>query len=199
VSMVVLDMQVDKSETWAAFAAMRTVLSPAVLQEFLRARATPWITDRAAKRFVGQGDDAVGKWTPLRFATAEIRARMGFPPSYPINVRTGKLRSWVTSPSSQSIRSTGLGVELTFPGRGGNAELRKKLQTAQVGKRDTPRTVRRPVLALNQVDADALLLRFHSWFVAEMARGGDTPYATGTPRSDGGMDYRPLKSTFKGW
>lgn len=109
---------------------------------------------RARDRFAGEGDDASGPWAPLQPATEAIRARKGFSPAHPINVRTHDLENFITG-NAGSVIGAGTWI-YQWPNDPPDAELHDKLQTAQIG-RVNPRTVSRPVLALGVTDYNDIL------------------------------------------
>lgn len=128
---------------------LQRVLSPASIGAFLTTSAEQYLHNRAAQRFAHEGDDAVGQWQQLAFATQNIRSSQGFGAAHPINVRTGRLRDFiVNAPGSLQIDPTG--AMLTLPGSQPSGELGEKFQTAQQGK--PPRTPARPVLAMSATD-----------------------------------------------
>lgn len=130
------------------------------LRIFMQDKVRPFINQRTRDRFRTEGDDASGKWAQLQLTTGRIRMFQGFPPLHPINVRTGQLRTFVTT--SSRVSSAGQnGASITFPGTLPRGEIRHKLEIAQVGGRGRDRNSRsgpnraappRPVLALGFVD-----------------------------------------------
>lgn len=142
--------ETDSSGAQAVFEALNERLESDALVDFMRKEIEPYIKLRIEGRFAAEGDDVTGQWHPLTVATKLIRARNGFPPDHPINVRTGKMKDYlVHSPSD--IKIQGPEVELTHPGPTGDRELQDKIRTAQEGK-TKPRTPARPVLGLNEND-----------------------------------------------
>lgn len=140
---------------------MDSALNPIGLSVFLFGSISPWLRRRAAQRFAGQGDDASGKWEPLKDSTIEWRESQGFG-SGPINRRTGELENYITQGNGRII-STPVGSSLAYPGTDSvSPALHKKVSTAQKGKK-YPHTKPRPVLAVNEADLSFLVtsLAFH--------------------------------------
>lgn len=118
-------------------------------------------------RFDAEGDQAVGKWAPLRPVTEWIRVFEGFPAAHPINVRTGNLRGWLTT-NDGFTNEYGYGAKLTWPTPPPAGELASKYKTAQVGGKvkvgNNYRTVvPRPVVGADQTDLQFLLSGLQSW------------------------------------
>jgi phage gpG-like protein len=141
-----------------------TAMSPLSVAAMMTGQVGPFLQERARRRFEGEGDDAVGRWSPLAPATQEIRAnnaQWGVGPASPINVRTGQMRAYVTQSSFEDVAVHSLGATLYYPsrkseGRGGKA-LQEKMRTAQQG-RANPRTPARPVLGMNEQDMQDILV-----------------------------------------
>lgn len=130
---------------------IEAVLSEASIENFLSKVAIPYIQDRMDNRFDGEGDDVVGRWQQLAPSTVSIRAAAGFPGDHPINYRTGEMLDYLDT--NEGELSTGPGdVRITYPGGAMSVEIQQKMMTAQFG-RDTPRTPKRPILGMNQIDA----------------------------------------------
>lgn len=141
--------------------AVDTALNPVAIAGFLGAEVDPYLRGRARDRFAQEGDDAVGGWAPLREATQDIRAQMGYGPAHPINVRTGELERYITG-SPNRITVAPWGAALNFPGNPPAGELHDKLLIAQIGGGER-NTVPRPVLGLSETDLAWVLtaLAFH--------------------------------------
>lgn len=130
-------------------------LSPVAMAAFMQAGVVPYIQERIAARFAGEGDDVVGKWTPLKQETEILRQRHGFPGPHPINVRTGQMRGLLTGSHGTTVASAGM-TELSFPSNANMVgQLERKIMTAQMGAAFPP-TPARPVLGFNQNDSIAL-------------------------------------------
>ena len=139
-----------------------SALSEIGMQIFMNGRIAPWLRERAEARFRDEGDDATGRWQALSEPTQEWRAGYGFPPSHPINRRTGQLEDYITSAPSRVVTARGF-ADLTWPASPpSNPITAKKLRTAQTGA-DRPRTNARPVVALGEADLVHTLtqLAFH--------------------------------------
>jgi len=121
------------------------------LQQFMQGDLADYLKNRAQNRFANEGDDAVGGgWAPLKASTEVRRASKGYPPSHPINVRSGDLRDYITTDSGNVSGGLAEWV-LTWPGPPPSSELHEKTQTAQIGK-TFPSTVPRPVIGLGTTD-----------------------------------------------
>lgn len=151
------DVQVELVLTKLAF-----LLSPPGLSAFLGTEVGPYLQKRAKARFAEEGDDASGKWAPLKPATIQIRESMNYG-SGPINVRTGELENWVTQ-GNWDAYPTGYGASLKYPGNTPSGELADKVETAQAGRK-YPSTVPRPVLATNETDMLFVLTAFAATFM----------------------------------
>jgi len=127
-----------------------TLLSPPGAAAFLGTTIGPYLAKRAKQRFDSEGDDVTGLWASLKPATIVIRHNQGYPPG-PINRRTGELEEWVVGGTGFSY-PTGFGASLRFPKDRPAGELRKKVMTAQKGKKKDPPTTARPVLGVNETD-----------------------------------------------
>lgn len=124
-------------------------LSAAGLETFMQHTVVPWLQARAVQRFASEGDDAVGKWTPLRRATELFRARQGFPPAHPINIRTHQMRDFIVNADGTISGGPGY-ASVNWPGgQGRGKKIAEKIRAAQ-GL--TAGTVARPVLGLSITD-----------------------------------------------
>lgn len=133
-----------------------TAMSAPAIGAMLTQQIEPFIKERAAKRFAGEGDDAVGKWAPLSSETERIRSSQGFSPAHPINVRTTELENYIVR-GTGSVNIFSEGATLQYPKPSGKLSIREKMATAQKG-RAKPRTVPRPVLGLSHTDLEFVLL-----------------------------------------
>jgi hypothetical protein len=148
-----------------------TALSPISLAVWLTDEPVMWFKGRAERRFGLEGDDASGKWAPLKAATQSFRQAAGYGPAHPINVRTHQLESYITGTQGLPHGTpTGFGAILNYPGGSMSKNLKDKVETAQIGRNDNPRTVPRPVLAVNEVDLGQLLTSL-SVFIGESGAG----------------------------
>lgn len=193
-----LDITIDASEVDRLISAVKTSLHSDSQRMFLRQIAYPWFATRAAARFASGGDDASGKWAPLRPATERLRAWQigggmrgsvatgimprgirgagltGVKRDKPINVRTGSLRAFVLG--SYQIEQFGEGATLQMPARNAPKLLMRKFERAQRGgiavlpiNNRLKRFSPRPVLAVGQADAAAMDDLAGDWFM-EMIR-----------------------------
>lgn len=166
------------SQVDAEVARLMMRLRQSSLRIFMQDKVRPFINKRTMERFRQEGDDASGKWEQLQLTTGRIRMFQGFPPLHPINVRTGKLRTFVTT--SSRVSNVGrYGASITFPGRLPGGELRHKLEIAQVGGRGRDKHSRsgpnrlappRPVLALGFADQE-----FVGYSLLDWIKVGATP------------------------
>jgi hypothetical protein len=138
-----------------------SALSPTGLAAFLYGSVGEWVKGRAEKRFINEGDDVSGQWTPLAQATVDIREAEGFGGAHPINKRTGQLEEYITRGAISVTTTQGQGV-MRYPASSTGGELRDKIKTAQQGQQ-FPKTPARPVLGLNETDLSTVLtmLAFH--------------------------------------
>jgi hypothetical protein len=156
----------DRSSVDRAMQFLEARLSPIGLVTFLKTVVDPFIRNRIQERFAGEGDDVSGNWHPLSVATQQIRASYGFPPAHPINVRTGKLASWLVG-SSSDVKQFGIGASLQHPPPGSDAILAKKLATAQSGSSQPP-TAPRPVIGVNENDLLFVTSSLVAWLSQDM-------------------------------
>lgn len=153
----------DNSGVQKMLRAFDTALNPVAIAGFLGAVIDPYVQERAENRFRNEGDDVVGKWTPLSPATEAIRSSQGYGGAHPINKRTGELERYITSRGF--VTPHPFGATLDAPGKSpGNRELRNKVKVAQQGDPSFGRGVpARPVMGLNWNDMGFILsaLAFH--------------------------------------
>lgn len=146
-----ITIETDRSRVDAVVQKLESKIEPAGLAMFLQTVVDPFLRNRIDNRFGGEGDDVSGNWHPLAQSTQMIRASYGFPPSHPINKRTGKLHSQLVN-SSSDVKPNGFGATLTHPAPGTlDTITTKKLTTAQMGS-SRPPTRPRPVLGVNEND-----------------------------------------------
>jgi hypothetical protein len=165
-----IDIQIigDSSGVQAMLNHLDTALNPVAVAGFLGATVDPYLRMRMSDRFRKEGDDVVGKWTPLAQVTQDIRQKQGFGSAHPINRRTGRLEDFIVgSPNQLTIHS--LGATLTLPGNKPLGEMKDKVETAQKG-RLRPHTLPRPVLGMNERD-----LAFVLTALAFYVKRGPTP------------------------
>lgn len=128
--------------------------APAMIA-FMQSAVVPYVQQRTAARFAGEGDDVVGKWSPLKVETETIRIKHGYPGAHPINVRTGAMRNALTGSFGDVVSAGGV-TDMEYPnGVNITGQLARKITTAQMGSMFPP-TVPRPVLGFNENDSIAL-------------------------------------------
>lgn len=140
----------DDAGVQAMLHAVDTALNPVAIAGFLGGTVDPFLRGRARERFASEGDDAVGKWAPLRESTQDIRAQLGYGPAHPINVRTGELEDYITGGPNR-LTVAPWGAALNFPNGNTAGDLLSKVEIAQVGGGER-NVVPRPVLGLSEVD-----------------------------------------------
>lgn len=156
-----LELFIDKARAEKMIWAMGQATSPQGLSMFLLDEYKQWIEGRTTRRFLMEGDDASGKWVPLAESTIRYwRPRVGVYGG-PINIREGQMFDWATE-SDASVRMNTASVTMRYPRNIPRGKLRPKVETAQHGRK-FPRTPRRPIFAVNQVDAEAFLTMFSNW------------------------------------
>lgn len=174
-----LHIEVDASEVESLLSRVDYAIHPIALTDFMTGWAPGHLHRMAAERFAMQGDHVRGAWWPLAPATEEIRERYGFPPSEPINVRTGRLRDWLIS--DQGVVSPSAdGVTMVYPGSAPSAAEEQKLATAQKGRGGngiipTGRTPPRPVLSVSQYDLMGFMVGLSEHLYRYIGGGGALP------------------------
>lgn len=161
--------------TWGAFEITTewdTMATESLLSRTLRAVSGPslaaWLTgpvdmyfkDDVIERFAFEGDNKSGDWAPLTETTERIRDALGFPPSDPINERTGELLDFVLN--SREYMGGDDWAGMNIPGDPDSAALEAKMIHAQQGAVDNAlfpgaTTPPRPVLAVDPTDMALLL------------------------------------------
>ncbi len=153
------------------------VFSPVGMQSFLEASVTPYLQKRAHARFSAEGDDASGKWAPLKPTTVKIREAgvvsgdfFGISGSHPINVRTHDMEQYITQ-GTGDITHEGTGnTSLHYPHKSPPGALKTKVRRAQVGGGNT---VPRPVLAVNATDMFAIM-SYLAYFIQGYGNGSNS-------------------------
>lgn len=134
-------------------AQLDLLLSPVSIAGFLKNFVVGYLQRAAAERFAMEGDEAVGRWTPLKESTLRIRGEQGFP-SGPINVRTGELREYVTA--NQGSLGVDIGATLQWPTNlPEGTDLMYKYRVAQTGTM-SGRVPARPVVGMSFRDMAAI-------------------------------------------
>jgi hypothetical protein len=149
-----IDITGDAQYVNKMIAHLEMKLGPQGLNAFLSMTIFPYLLNRAKERFQNEGDDVVGKWTPLAPATEVIRQSMGLGGAHPINVRTGELERYITQGSATAaVQSYPGGSVLQHPASKPQGKLKNKVQVAQRGDPKFARGVpARPVLGMNESD-----------------------------------------------
>lgn len=152
---VTITYHVDAVAAQAMLTRLEQKMLPPSMIAFMQSTVVPYIHQRTAARFAGEGDDVVGKWSPLKVETETIRLKHGYPGAHPINVRTGQMRNAVTGSFGDVISAGGV-TDLEFPNTVNIAgQLARKIMTAQMGS-SFPPTPARPILGFNENDSIAL-------------------------------------------
>lgn len=176
---------IDMKEADRLLTGLERALAPWKLVDYLTHFAAPYLRDRAEARFKRQGDDRSGRWAPLAERTKRDRRSKGFAPSRPINVRTGALHDLVVGDVTTTFAGTAgfgfdAGATMVMPRVGAPTELEDKLRVAQQGLDPNPiggakPVPARPVLAVNDRDADMLARGLDEWLrdvIVTYAEGG---------------------------
>lgn len=167
--MLNIQMQLESETLLGLLTRLETAHSPEALTIFMQASIGPYLRQRARNRFANEGDDASGPWAPLADTTRVFRESMGYAPDHPINVRTHALEQYITGAQVGVSPTSTEGAILTFPENPPTGETERKLKTAQYGKY-APKTVPRPVIAVNEVDVAFATTALQDYIVSA-ARG----------------------------
>jgi hypothetical protein len=162
--MISVKVDVDDSLVQNAMRLLDGILGGPSLGLYLKTGGAQVLQNRASARFDNEGDDASGPWAPLSPVTQRIRRSLGYGPSSPINVRTGKMKEWILSDSGIHT-NTASAATMVWPGPTPTNVISRKFATAQTGERSS---AIRPVVAANAVDLDLLLNGVAHW-VTELA------------------------------
>jgi Phage virion morphogenesis family len=160
-----LEFIIDDTQVERLLSSLETGTSDVGLSEWLRGDALQHLQSRAKARFASEGDDITGPWAPLSPYTQAIRESEGYPPSHPINVRTGELLNFITN-SPADLDITAEGVALNYPSRSMTPDMASKIATAQGGGSldnrsklaGTSIVPARPVIGVNEADAEFILI-----------------------------------------
>ena len=132
-------------------------IDPTMLTLFLGSTVETYLTKRAQNRFRSEGDSAVGgPWEQLHEATWAYRSAQGYGSQHPINIRTGEMENYIVGTPGRAYPHS-LGATLIYPGTPPKGELKKKVETAQIGRSARPVTDPRPVLGMDETDLTAVL------------------------------------------
>jgi len=151
----------DDKGVQAMLHRLDTALNPVAIVAFLGGTVDAWFRQRAQSRFANEGDEVVGSWAPLSFATQQIRSQLGYGPAHPINVRTTELERYIVD-ATPSVVATATGALYTTPGSPASGKLKQKMEAAQRGLASPP-TPARPVLGMGETDMAFILeaLAYH--------------------------------------
>lgn len=158
-----VDIDIYADDALGVLARLDTCFNAEGMTSFMGGDVLPWLRQRAAGRFATEGDDASGKWAPLKPSTVDIREGgiergiwPGISPEHPINQRTGIMHDYIARGRAEIV-SGGPSTTMYFPRRTPpTPQLANKIKRAQVGD---SRTARRPVLAINQTDVTEIVSR----------------------------------------
>ncbi len=159
-------IETDSSEADAVIDSLLEKMSPVGLSAFLHTIVDPWVRNRIDQRFANEGDEMSGDWHPLAVSTQQIRASYGYPPDHPINVRTGKMRSFLVGTNSD-VKPNGFGATLQHPPPTADPITAKKIATAQSGS-SFPPTPARPVVGLDENDLIFVTSSLAAWLTQDM-------------------------------
>lgn len=125
---------VDLADLKLRLAALRwKVLSPGSFRDFLFLDAQPYMAKRVRERFEAESDPMAGIfWKPLAPVTQKIRRAAGYGAEHPINVRTGRLKAYVTDTFDMSTGAD-RSASLLMPSARGDALTKRKFKHAQQG------------------------------------------------------------------
>jgi hypothetical protein len=155
----------------ALFARMdRTIEGPS-LAVFLQTQGQEYFHNDIEDRFNEEGDPKVGFWAPLKDATVSIRENMGFGGESPINRRTDEMFDALMGDYPIEVGPAYAKMSVPGPVSG---DVATKIETAQVGAPFNPvgwfgPTPPRPVLAVSEMDAQAVMELYQVFFIAEMS------------------------------
>lgn len=138
-----------------ALARISLATSPSGIALFMTNRARPFLRRRAMERFATEGDDASGKWKPLRPSTIIDRQMKGYGGAHPINVRTGLMKRTILDARGQ-VAMDPVGTTLLWPGVKPSGQQHFRFWQAQHGNERTGAPAR-PVVAANLTDMAGLL------------------------------------------
>lgn len=127
------------------------------LASFLHGPIAQLLQRQSSSKFASESGHT-GKWAPLKKSTQRIRRQQGYGPSTPINVREGRLKSFVTT-AGGDIRHEGLSVAMEWPGgvSMNSTPLMYAYHTAQQGSKRWG-TPARPVVGLTTDDIAQIYL-----------------------------------------
>ena len=159
-------IETESDEAQKVLDTLEKRMNPVGLSLFLTTVVDPWIRQRIEQRFDEEGDSMSGDWDPLAISTQQIRASYGYPPDHPINVRTGKMRSFLVGTKSD-VKPSGIGATLQHPPPVADAVTAKKIATAQGGSSQPP-TPARPVIGVDENDLVFVTSSLAAWLTQDM-------------------------------
>lgn len=126
-------------------------MSDISLAGFLRTAIAQTLQRQSSAKFSLESGHT-GKWQSLKQSTQRIRRQQGYGASSPINVRTGALKSFVTS-AGGNIRHEGISIAMEWPDgvSMNSSRLMYAYHTAQAGSKRWG-TPARPVVGLTTDD-----------------------------------------------
>lgn len=167
-----IQIDVDSFPVDQLVEAVNTAVSGPSLRAFLYGSAHDHFEHEIVQRFAYEGDRKSGPWEPLHDATIDIRHALGVPGPGPINIRDQGLFDFVTS--SRTTIAGDFWAQMDLPGRPPDSVTEDKLRTAQRGSNNNPLgygpTSPRPVLAVDESDMAALLIRLETHIMLAVAR-----------------------------
>lgn len=168
-----IDMSVDEVEHLFA-KTVEAVTGPS-LEAMMTGPVHAYFERQIVNRFAYQGDRVVGHWPDLSEATQHIREQDGFPPDWPINIRTEEMFSTVTQEADFHMGFDS--AEMILPGSAGtHGVMAAKIEHAQQGSDRNPiegfgPTPPRPILGADEIDLAAVVEIIEQWVVFRLAGG----------------------------
>lgn len=153
--MNVYDVEVESDDVEDMLDRVTLWMDDSHLSPFVREAFGDIMQESASDRFSTESSGGT-PWAPLKPATLRRRVEAGYPAAHPINVRSGKMRSFLIHSVPQG-GSAGSEIEYSWPERA-TGELYMKILRAQGWTRvDT-----RPVIDVDATDVDDFVDRaFH--------------------------------------
>lgn len=151
----------------------RTVSGPSI-EDFVRGPVHDHFIEEIEWRFESNG--AGQPWERLHPATEDIRDQMGVGASGPINVRTNEM--FETLITDADFMVTGNTVTMSLPGKNISQTAKEKIKTAQKGRKKGENPISsfgptepRPVMELDEWDAEQLLVSLNGWLYRRISTG----------------------------
>jgi hypothetical protein len=133
------------------------------VKRWLRSDGRQLLDEITDKRFRDQSD-GYRKWAPLAESTTRQRARLGFPPSKPILVRTEDLRNSLMGKSNKTFHETTFTMSV---GARLNSPKAYRLHYGNPSKNTPPRKI----LNMTKKDGAMIAEEFHKFFSKEILTG----------------------------